>query len=249
VFRDLFLILFRPSQTLDRLLEEGDMGKSWKATWTLVAVTCLSVLLMVPVMLLFSQTQYPAEGPFRDLPVMAAGGLILISLALLMAAFMIVYLVLARYVFAWMVRAGLRLVAGDRYPASEAERQEKGRLVELIQPYTLAILMWPQLLTYLLYLLAAVALSVSEGDNGQLAPMIFSMVMMLVAVLLYVASIGAQIYMIVVRVMAIKKIYKVSTSKAFFGPMLMYLIPGAVLFVLMMIVFVLISFASLNGTV
>ncbi|MGZ4123150.1 MAG: hypothetical protein ACXVOI_08065, partial [Tumebacillaceae bacterium] len=59
--------------------------------------------------------------------------------------------------------------------------------------------------------------------------------LMLVCVIMGIISLGLYVYLIVVRVMAIKRIYNVSGSQAFWGPFLIYALFSVVPYLLITI--------------
>lgn len=236
----MFSILFRPQQTVDRLLEERRFGQSWGATWFLIVIN-LVVLLGVGVWM---------TGEFNDMmelidPYGEAGidtsALMLIWVIGGVVAILstVVSLILSRFFFKWLVVLGIRMVASREYPTDPEERREKGRLVEMIQPYTMWIYVLASVVS-LLFLPLFFDMSsfiemieMSEMGGEPTTDMITMFIGFFIwSGVVQLISLGLFIYMIVVRVFALKKIYNISAAKAFFGPFITYMIVYVVLFVL-----------------
>lgn len=240
LLRNLFSILFRPQKTVDRLLEERKFGQSWGATWFLIGINLL-VMVLLGVWLTgeisdFSSLLDPADEGIVDASVIAliwgVGGVI--SLISIVLSF-----ILSRFFFKWLVVLGIRMVASREYPTDPAERREKGRLVELIQPYTMWIYVVASLVSVLFLPLVfdmssfveMIEMTEMGGDPGTDSVMMFIGLFIWSAIVQLIA-LGLFIYMIIVRVFALKKIYNISAAKAFFGPFITYLIVYVVFFIL-----------------
>lgn len=253
MFRNLFGILFRPNRTLERLLEQRKFGQSWGATWFLVAINALMMFLIG---IFFSRevtdmyTLFPELLILMDLDpegveYLSLGIMVMIAVSALI--FTPLYFVLSRFFFAWIVQLGVRISASQQYPRDPEERREKAKLLRLIQPYTLwiyvlAVVIWSLFLPFVMdfsmlfesALMAEAAEEVpSEFYSWFFGVMLLGMVASLIQLVLLV-------YMLVVRVIAIKKIYNISGSQAFWGPFLVYFLLNIGLFILS-IVFMLIN--------
>jgi hypothetical protein len=259
LIRNLFMILFRPNTTVDRLLEERKHGQSWGATWFLIGLHLL-ILFLVGVFFApglkevfeLLEDEGGGEGLASSLLIGTFVGLGIVAVIVT-----ILYFVLSRFFFQWLVVLGLRMVASSEYPKDPAERREKGRLLTLIQPYTLWIYMLSTFLplpflpllfdmSVFVEMIELSAMGMDTGDQeAQFAGMFISF--LLWCIVAQILSLGLYIYMIIVRVMAIKKIYNISTAKAFFGPFLTYLLLYVILF-LLYLVFILLM-AMIDPTV
>ncbi len=238
------MILFRPQATVDRLLEERKTGQSWGATWFLVGINllCLAVVgifFSIKFNELFEMADQVALEPL-DLTVLYVSMGIIGVFALV--GIVLTY-VLARFFFEWLVVLGLRMVAANEYPTDPAERLEKRRLLALIQPYTAWIYVLASVLTLplipLFFDLSSFIDLVEQSEMGLLSDDEIGADFAMIIIKLIIWSAATQllslalfVYMIIVRVLAIKKIYNISAVKAFFGPFITYVILYFILFAL-----------------
>lgn len=240
LLRNLFSILFRPQKTVDRLLEERKFGQSWGATWFLIGINML-VMIVLGVWLTGEISDISAlvdpygEGIVDDsamVLIWVVGGVTTLIATLLS-------FILSRFFFKWLVVLGIRMVASREYPTDPAERREKGRLVELIQPYTMWIYVLASLVSVLFLPLVfdmssfieLIEMSEMGGDPGTESITMF-IGFFIWSAIVQLISLGLFIYMIIVRVFALKKIYNISAAKAFFGPFITYMIVYVVFFIL-----------------
>jgi hypothetical protein len=232
LFTNLFLIMFRPQRTLDRLIEERKYGQSWAATFTLIG---LNALLMFLFGVYISRT-------FRGLMEMIPSGVMEPGEAEIMSWMMIgffvvgilfsaVGIILSRFFFGWFVQLGLWIVAARKMRETE-NRAEKARLLRLVQPYTMGILMIPwAFLSFVVPLffdlptLFEAMVNDELQDNDELtAELLPSFTgIMIWSLLSNLVQLGLIVYQVIVRVIAIRKIYdNVSVAQAFFGPFIVY---------------------------
>jgi hypothetical protein len=243
VLGNLFAILVAPGRTLDRLLEERSNRQSWAATWFLIVLNAF-VLFFLGIWAFREFTQILELGGVKEeiLPI-SAFGVVFAVIMFFTVGYIVLDYVLSRYVFAWLVQLGLRISASDEYPSDLTERAEKGMLLRLIQPYTAWIVMLPGLVGLILipFLFDFSILADLFEDGAIYDEPTPEMMRLMFGGMLYwmvCALIGfvAYLYMVVVRVMGIMKIYQISAGKAFWGPFLVFVI---VYFVLWGIQFVL----------
>lgn len=243
MLKHVFSIFFRPQRTLDRLLEERNHGQSWGATFLLIGLHALLLFLFG---IFFSRSLTDAfelmPGGFAstDAEIMSWVMIGVFVVTILATA---VFILLSRFFFAWFVQLGLWIVASRQMRETE-NRGEKARLLRLVQPYTLWIMMFPTLLLSLLVPLffdmgaffEAVMMSEMEGTDELPDEMLPAMIGMLVwSGVSNLVSFGMYIYQVIVRVIAIRKIYdNVSVAQAFFGPFIIY----ALLFFVLIAVYV-----------
>ncbi|MGZ4135667.1 MAG: hypothetical protein ACXVPC_10915 [Tumebacillaceae bacterium] len=236
MLKDLFLILFRPKDTLEKVLFENNMRRSWGATWVLTGIMVLAVLVSMIFQMSIS-TANPNMTVNGELVPVNLGEVktMVVIISLVVAVVSIGVYPLMRLLFAWFVRMGLRISAGNSYPRDPQERQEKGKLLQLIHPYTLAIQVWPGLILSLIMLFFVKDLpqNMVEMSDPEFATKFITL--MLVCVIMGIISLGLYVYLIVVRVMAIKRIYNVSGSQAFWGPFLIYALFSVVPYLLITI--------------
>lgn len=241
----LFWIFFKPNRTLDRLLEERKNGQSWGVTWLLAGLTIASGLYYVWLIWDLFHTMVAMEG--AEAPEMEFLLVMLGSVFGATVLYSLIFYPLSRYFFAWLVQLGLRMVAGDEYPADREERRENGLLLRLIQPYTAWVFVLPNLMIGLAVLLLMdmgsmmeqMQMAEMEGSGEMPAAFMGAFVgVMVLSVIGQIVQIGTLVYQVILRVMAIKKIYHVSTAKAFWGPALAYLIAYLLLVVLIVLVVV-----------
>lgn len=246
MFRNLFGILFRPNVTLDRLLEERKFGQSWGATWFLVGINAFMLFLigifisreMTDMMTLFPDEVVAENAQYVGYAIMfviAVTSLLLIPL----------YYVLSRFFFAWMVQLGVRISASSQYPRDPEERREKSELLRLIQPYTLWIYVLSGMIALLFLpfmmdssqLIESVMMAEMTGMEEEPPAEFFNWFfgVMLLSMVTNLIQLGLFIYMLVVRTIAIKKIYNISGSQAFWGPFLIYFLVYIGLFILLII--------------
>ncbi|ARU61850.1 hypothetical protein CBW65_13035 [Tumebacillus avium] len=230
----LYKILFRPAATLDDLLFEGDQKRSWRATNVLAITDTLLVLVFLAGMaILYLAGSGIATVPYSEIFPISKTLLITILVASVPLSFLCswVFHALARYCFAWIVRTGLRISAWGQYPRDRQEQAEKARQLQLIQPYTAWVNWMPSQLSNLLYGVSMfVGAFVAMTGNTALT-VIWSIVSIVLGLISYMVPLGSYIYMIIVRVMAIQKIYGISGARAFWGPFLIYVLIYGVLFV------------------
>lgn len=221
--RDLFAILFRPQVTLDRLLFDRDTRRSWQATWLIIGVQSLFVLAVLLAFLTAYSTRPELVEQFNvemagQLPIPLTA--IVILLWVIATAGIVVYYTLARFLFAWITRWGLRMVAGEQYPQTGEERREKGKLLELIHPYSISVRVWPDLLLNSIVVILALYLIVTLDSENPVIALSY----VAVSTLSSAVTLGTLIYMLMIRVFAVKKIYGVSGPRAFWGPFLAYVL-------------------------
>lgn len=251
---------FRPGATLDRLILERRMGASWGATAFLAGMQFL-VLAVVTVVLTLEVQEALRGVPEGGMLVSVAWFYALSNLVSVLISAAITFVV-SRYFFVWFVIGGLRIVAGDRYPQDPAERKEKARLLQVIQPYTLGVSQLPLLLLTLplpfLIDLSPISdfLMIGDFQTEGLAGLAESLMPMMLLVSLWFAlymliGLGLLAYMTVIRVKAILRIYDVSTAQAFWGPFLIYagvyVIGWLLYFGLMMLMQMMFAFAGQAG--
>jgi hypothetical protein len=243
MFKDLFSIIFRPQQTLDKVLFEKNNHRSWMATWGLLLVSSLTMLIYL--IIVFSQKTLSSELT-PEMDGLSRGILWVFVLIgwLVLTALSAGVMVLMRILFAWFVRMGLLISASDQYPTDPSERREKGKMLQLIHPYTLSIQFWPSaILTILMMVVMGIMFKDPQGLTDDMAARMAAgqlIIFVIVYILTLVISLGSYIYMIVVRVMAIKQIYNISGPRAFWGPFLIYflftVIPYLVLIIFSIII-------------
>jgi hypothetical protein len=232
---DLFRILFRPSSTLDRLLETRRYGASrGKTAW--LFVLSLVVSFLSGVFFYHRLQDYAlAQGwyDFMTTPEEYDAYAVLFGLSTFGLA---AYVLLSRPLFARMVQLGLRLSASSQVPSKWSERREQGRLLRLVQPYTIWPVVLPALISYLLmplavdpHLLLGSADDVysNEGSGALVVPLARFLFWVFFSSLLLLTGF---VYMVIVRVLAIRKICHVSGARAFWGPFLIYAIVWFVMF-------------------
>ncbi|TCP55464.1 hypothetical protein EV586_103116 [Tumebacillus sp. BK434] len=233
----LFQILFRPHAVLDDLLFEGDLRKSWRATGLLACLDALIMLLVVlGLVILVLAVPEIREDPLENVGIPKAIVALLLVLAV-PVVFLLSWLVhaVSRYWFSGMVRLGLRVSAGAYYPRDTEERREKGRQLQLIHPYTAGISWIPSQAVQLLYLATLFGGVLVQSVSPSLEPpLLWTILILIFALLNYVVPFGSHIYMVIVRVMAIQKLYGISGARAFWGPFLIYALLYGGLFVLVM---------------
>lgn len=228
MIRNLFMILFRPGKTLDRLVEERKYGQSWGATWTLVGVGTLFTFFIS--LLFFRMVNQLVElDPMSE---EMTGGRVMIPFIIgivFSVIGLIITFTLGRFFFSWIVMLGLRISASEQYPRDPAERRERARMLRMIHPYTLWIYTVPTLLVSLLLLVPldlTVMLDFADPMTGEyyLDPDAMTTMMGWVVgyLLVMLISFAMYVYMIVVRTMGIKRIYSISGTQAFWGPFLIY---------------------------
>lgn len=232
------MILFRPQETVDRLLAKPKFGQSWGATWFLVGINLLMVFLIgiwfsaefMDVMELTDSTGEPLMEATATTALLLFWGIF----AVISGLTVLISTILSRFFFKWLVILGIRIVASKEYPTDPAERREKGRLVELIQPYTMWIYMVSMVITTpflplffdlnsMIEILEINEMGGMDDRTGaDLARLLFGFFIW--GAITQLISLGLYIYMIIVRVIALRKIYNISIAKAFFGPFLTYFI-------------------------
>ena len=236
MFRNLFMILFRPGKTLDRLLEERNHRQSWGATWFLIGINALFVFFIGLYFFRFVNQLIALDTMEDDM----TGGLVAVIFGVGMIATVIgltVYYVLSRFLFSWIVRLGLRISASDKYPRDPQERREHGKLLRMIQPYTQWIVTLPTLLFLTAFLVMFdfdVLLDAIDPITGEIYPdsdMFMTFMSWVFGYLFFLLIVFVMyVYMIVVRTMAAKRIYSISGTQAFWGPFLIYFLIYFVLY-------------------
>lgn len=239
LLRSLFRIFYRPQVTLEELLQERRYVRSWGATSWLVITNVLAVLLL-SVFVLHKMTDLlraAGEMPHSREALLALSSSFTLTMTkvFLMA---VVQFVGGRYVFGWIVKLGLRMVASGEYPQDPEERSEKASLVHLIHPYTRWMQELPSLLSSVALTLMVALTPLPDvnslSDDGlQELVAKYVILLMIWMVISGIVSFSMWVYMIVVRTSAIQKIYRVSAAQAFWGPFLMY----AMLYFLAFLVF------------
>jgi hypothetical protein len=228
MLRNLFAILFRPGKTLDRLLENRSYKQSWGATWFLIGINAL-FLFFTGLYFFRFVTQLIAFDPMSD---DVSGGLLAMFFGLgLFGGILglIVYYVLSRFFFSWIVRLGLRISASGDYPQDPQERRERGRLLRMVHPYTQWIVTLPSLLLAAVFLLLfdvdmlLEAIDPITGEIYEDSGMFLTFMSWMVGYVFFlILMFAAYVYMIIVRVMAVKRIYSISGTQAFWGPFLIF---------------------------
>jgi hypothetical protein len=239
--------MFTPNVTLARLLEERKFGRSWGATWLLIG---LSVLVMFVFAIFLFRFVSSHREPMMYLPdELDTRWLMLGVFALLLIGATvqsILYFVLGRVLYSWIIRLGLRISAGRSYPQDPYERADKGRLLALTHPYTSWISYWPTLLLplflSLLFLMPGFASILNGAEYGkpvdELGAQQFVLVIGIFFLCYYLVQFGMWIYMIVVRTISIQKIYGIGAGQAFWGPFLVYFLLYFAGFLLYVVVFI-----------
>ncbi|MBL0386507.1 hypothetical protein JJB07_07585 [Tumebacillus sp. ITR2] len=243
---DFFKIIFKPNATLDKLLTERSMRKSWQATWLIVGVSAVFYLLLF--LLGGSKAFAPYEFMNEQLGLFDSTKSITLAISLVVWFLTVVWLlidsVLSRFWFAWYVRMGLRMVGGETYATlTPSEKSEKSRLVQLIQPYTYSICL---LVGFLGTLLSLLVLPEKQPFTEGVDPTQV-IVQMLGSSVTSILSLGAIAYSIVQRVFAIRKIYGVSGAKAFWGPFIPYAISFVLIFLVVVVFFILLLLFATNN--
>lgn len=243
---EIFSILLKPRVTLDKLLREQNMKKSWQVTWAIIFVNALFMLLYF----LMSKERLLSDilNANQDLELgvsTSTASSVSTTLAWVFWGALTVYAVLdgvlSRFGYEWFVRMGLRMVGGPQYAAMEpGEKRAKGRLMQLVQPYTLSIVMVTSIITMLIILLTMPNVPLDPSTPPALGQLVVQMITSSFASLL---SLGAMVYMIFQRVFAIQAVYGVSGARAFWGPFIPYAITMAV-FILISIVLVVLFFVA-----
>lgn len=246
MFKDLLTIFLHPQRTLDKVLFEEDMRRSWKGTWWLVLLSSIATLFYL--LMVFSQTPLQHELT-PDMDGLSRGILWVFVLIgwVVLSAVSAGIMCLMRILFAWFVRMGLRVSAGDQYPTDPAERRAKGKLLQLIHPYTLSIQLFPSaILTIVMSFVMGHLLPSFRTENPIVGEKAVGEVIlfMIVYILLLVISLGSYVYMIVVRVFAIQKIYNVSGARAFWGPFLIYFLFTVIPYVMLIIFTIIIGMVN-----
>ncbi len=118
-------------------------------------------------------------------------------------------LLLARLFFRMLVRLGLLLVANRHVPRDPTELRERSRLLYMLYPYHVL----PAVIPALLFPLVAV-------PTGTDATHIFLKLILMIGFVLL--SMGILVFQIVIMTKIVKRVYRVSTGQAFWGPMLAY---------------------------
>ncbi|HEU4964904.1 MAG TPA: hypothetical protein VFV52_13750 [Bacilli bacterium] len=249
---NLFWIFFRPNRTMDRILEERRNGQSWGVTWLLLGLNlAVSLLMCWYVWRIGDVIGSAAE---NEVASSMLGGLFLIPVIVGIIV-SIAFYPLSRYFFAWFVQLGLKVSAGRSLPEEREERREAAYLLRLIQPYTLWVLLFPNLLVAAgLFLTIDIPglmeQSITAGMAGAKEPPaeLFQtmMGMMIWSLIAQVMQLGMLIYILVQRTFAIKKIYRVSGAQAFWGPFLIYFLSYVLLFLLYIVGIVLL--VTLSGS-
>ncbi|KEO83931.1 hypothetical protein [Tumebacillus flagellatus] len=225
---DMFNILFKPRVTIDKLLAERNMKRSWQATWWITGVTVLFNLLLYLLggEKILAPYQRFADAFGWDFSQNGRVGMVL-GFWVLSAIYQVIFMVLSRFWFAWYVRMGIRMVGGPSYAQlSPEEKGEQARLVQLIHPYTYTIMLIGSILGGLLTL-AVLPSAPSFGTQPDATHLVATMLGSSVSSLI---SLGSIAYCIVLRVFAIRKIYGVSGAKAFWGPFIPYAITYFLIF-------------------
>ncbi|MGZ4112523.1 MAG: hypothetical protein ACXVP5_08820 [Tumebacillaceae bacterium] len=249
MLRSLFRIFARPQVTLDELLEEKRGGRSWGATILLVVTNVVATLLLG--IFAFHKVTDLAEqfgSMSRDYGTMMALTFSFAFFMLYSLGWALIQFVFGRFMFGWIVQLGLRMVAGPDYPRDRETRREKAKLVRLIHPYTRWMSELPSVVSLLALSLVIALVKVPADLNAlsqaQIDQWVLSLlvVFLILAILTALVTFGFWIYMIVVRTIAIQKIYRMSAAKAFWGPF----IPYAILYFLYMIAYVIYVIISIT---
>lgn len=234
----LYKIFFRPAATLDDLLFEGDQKKSWRATNALaITDTVLVLVFLAGMAILYLAGSGIATVPYSEIFPISKTLLITIVVASVPLSFLCswVFHALARYCFVWIVRAGLRISAWGQYPRDRQEQTEKARQLQLIQPYTAWVSWMPSQLSNLLYGVSMFVGALVAMTGNTALTVIWSIVSIVLGLLSYMVPLVSYIYMIIVRVMAIQKIYGISGARAFWGPFLIYALAYGILTIMILL--------------
>lgn len=242
---DLISIIFRPRQTVDKLLRERSMSRSWQATWTLILAYSIFTLLYL--LLGRDKILAPLEDEFG---VTSSNFSLLMVFGFWVAAvvFIILDAILSRFGWEWFARMGLRMFGGPQYASlSPEEKRERGQLMQLIQPYTYSVVIVGSILGSLLSLFTMPTPNLNDLEP-QWSSLLLQMVGSSFAGLL---SLGATALMIVQRVFAIQKVYGVSGARAFWGPFIPYailIVLVIVLAIVAVIALIAVAFGALENT-
>lgn len=252
MFQHLFNIFIRPKQTLDAVLIEHDGKKSWAATWFIVGAYAVVLFLVFSTLFRSLNVLFDAAA---NRPAETASGLPMFYATLgvvLAVLYVIAQIVGGRYLWAWFVQLGLMISANDHLPRDSEERRIKGERLRLIHPYTT----WISELPYLLVALGALLFLSSDAWERFIDSLAFandpdlfeSMLNFMFGLFLYglVAQIfllGMTVYMTIVRVIAIMRIYRITASQAFWGPFLIYVVVYGAFYMFYFILSLLTNFA------
>ncbi|PWK11227.1 hypothetical protein [Tumebacillus permanentifrigoris] len=235
---DLITILFKPKRTLEKLLMERDMKRSWRATWTIIVL--YAVLNLIYFLVGREQLISPFTRMSRGFGLDTASNGVSLALALGVWAVVTLYLlvdtILSRFGWEWFARMGIRMVGGQQYAAlSPEEKRERGRLMQLIHPYTLSGVVIASFIGGMISLLS-MQTSMAAGESG-VGAILLQLIGSGIAFLL---SIGSVVLMIVQRVFAVQQVYGVSGARAFWGPFIPY---AVLIFLLLALTVALVVFA------
>lgn len=247
LLKSLISIVFAPNVTLSRLLEERKFGRSWGTTWFLIGMNMLVMFILL--VFLFRMMNTYREPTFYWQDELTDRFVLWVIFAFLTLGGLVqsvLLYVLGRVCFAWIIRLGLRISAAAQYPQDPEERREKGRLLSLIHPHTLWISHWPYLigllLAPLLFLLPGFRQFLNKSESGafmnETAVMQITLVLGILLLVWQLVQFGMWVYMIVVRTIAIQKIYGIGAGQAFWGPFLVYFLlyfAGAVFYAMVLV--------------
>ncbi|PWK11226.1 hypothetical protein [Tumebacillus permanentifrigoris] len=247
---NLFSIMFRPNVTLNRLLEQRKFGRSWGTTWFLIGLNVLVMFIFAIFLFRFIEShRAPEMYPPYELSTRVVLWGIFAVLLIGGTVQAILYFGLGRILFSWIVRLGLHISAGRNYPQDPYERADKGRLLAMVHPYTTWISHWPMLLltlcSSLLFLMPGLMSLLEDAEFGtkvdrQAELQVTIVFLILILILIWnLVQFGMWIYMIIVRTIAIQKIYGIGAGQAFWGPFLIYFLlycVGIVLYLVLVFV-------------
>lgn len=139
-------------------------------------------------------------------------------------------LLFSRFLFRTLVTLGMRIVANREYPRDPGGHSERSRELYLLYPYHTAGLMAPAIL------LPLVLAPTGHDSLHMLAKLVMIIGFVLVCL-------GVFAFQITVMVLIVKRVYRVTTAQAFWGPLLAYSLFAALLAIAGLAITLLFSFA------